>query len=132
MELKDFYFEEKAQVGSRMPIMLPDGTDSGEWLNVVSPEADIAIKAGRAFLFSYQAKVEELEPLKDDKTKYAVLMNDACEEFNRHLALAVVNGWSFSEPFSREALEGLLSQYRALGNMVAEFQANQRKELDAK
>lgn len=29
MKLSDFYFEEKAQIGNRMPILLPDGTDSG-------------------------------------------------------------------------------------------------------
>ncbi len=132
MELRDFYFEEKAQIGEHMPIMLPDGSDSGEWLNVISPSADAAVKAGRAFLFAYQAKVAELEPLKEDKTKYAVLMNDACNELNKQMALEIVNGWSFSEPFSKDGLRDLLGQYQALGNMVAEFQSNQRQALQEK
>lgn len=139
MELRDFYFEEKAQVGSRMPILLPDGTDSGEWLNVVSPSADSAVKAGRAFLFAYQEKVAELESIKEEKTKYAVLMNDACSELNRQLALEIVNGWSFISketgeptPFTREAFSELLNQYKALGNMIADFQSKQRSELQEK
>lgn len=132
MNLKDFYFEEKAQIGEHMPIMLPNGSDSGEWLNVISPSADAAVKAGRAFLFEYQAKAAELEPFKEDKTKYAVLMNDACGELNQQMALEIVNGWSFSEPFSKDALLALLNQYLALGNMVADFHAKQRQSLQEK
>lgn len=130
MNLKDFYFEEKAQVGEHMPILLPDGSESGEWLNVIYPTADASVKAGRAFLFAYQAKTAELKPLeKTDKTKYAVLMNDACNDLNRQLAAEIVNGWSFNEPFTKEAFLELLNQYQALGNMVAEFQSRQRKLL---
>jgi hypothetical protein len=132
MELRDFYFEDKAQVGEHMPILLPDGSDSGEWLNVISPSADAAVKAGRAFLFAYQAKAEELEQYKEDKTKYAVLMGDACTDLNRQLAVEIVNGWSFTEPFTKEGFQELLSQYSALGNMVADFQSKQRRILQEK
>lgn len=132
MELKDFYFEDKAMIGERMPIRLPDGTDSGEWLNVISPTADVAMRAGRDFMFAYQAKVAELEPLKEDKTKYAILLNDFCNDINRQMAASIVNGWSFSEPFTREAFMQLLTQYSSLGNMVAEFQADQRKKMQEK
>lgn len=132
MELKDFYFEDKAAVGEHMAITMPSGEDSGEWLNIVAPTADVAVKAGRAFLFAYQAKIEELEPLKEDKTKYAIMMNDVCEELNRQLALEIVNGWSFDEPFTKEGFAELLKQYKALGNMVADFQAKQRASLQEK
>ena len=123
MNLKDFYFQDKAMVGDKMEILLPDGSPSGEWLNVVSPDADVAVKAGLAFLFAYQAKISELEEVKEDKTKYALLLNDAFE---------IVNGWSFDEPFSREAMAELLRQYGALGAMVSNFQAEQRKKLQEK
>lgn len=144
MQLKDFYFEEKAQIGSRMAIPLPDGTDSGEWLNVISSSADAAIKAGRAYLFAYQAKMAELEALKgpeevDSETgytsygvQYALAVNEACTDLNRQLAAEIVNGWSFDEPFTKEGLQELLLQYKALGNIVADFQAKQRKELSEK
>lgn len=49
-----------------MPILLPNGEDSGEWLNVVNPDADAAVKAGRAFIIAYRrglARFEELEKL---------------------------------------------------------------------
>lgn len=132
MNLKDFYFQDKAMVGDKMEILLPDGSPSGEWLNVVSPDADVAVKAGRAFLFAYQAKISELEEVKEDKTKYALLLNDACEDLNRQLALEIVNGWSFDEPFTKEAMAELLRQYSALASMVSNFQAGQRKKLQEK
>lgn len=132
MQLSDFYFESKAVEGTHMPIPLPNGVDSGEWLNVMEPSADVAQKANWAFLFAYQAKIEELEPLKGDKTRYAVTLNEACEELNLQLALEVVNGWSFDEPFSRDALAELFRQYKSLANVVAGYQSERRKALQAK
>lgn len=138
MKLTDFYFEEKALVGSRMAILLPDGTDSGEWLNIVSPESDIAVKAGRAFLFAYRHKVDELAPVEakckesGDFIEYNIAMNDASSDLNKQMAIEIVNGWSFTEEFSKEALSLLLDQYNALGTHIADFHNAQRKALQEK
>lgn len=138
MKLTDFYFEEKALVGSRMAILLPDGTDSGEWLNIVSPESDIAVKAGRAFLFAYRHKVGELAPVEakckesGDFIEYNIAMNDASSDLNKQMAIEIVNGWSFTEEFSKEALTSLLDQYKALGTHIADFHNAQRKALQEK
>lgn len=59
-------------------------------------------------------------------------MNAACADLNRTLAAEVVNGWSFDEPFTKEALTGLLDQYRALGSAVAKFHNDQRNTLQEK
>lgn len=138
MQLSDFFFNDKAEVGTHMPILLPDGTDSGEWLNVIDPEADAAVKAGRAFVFAYRAKTAEMDPLRKkceasgDFTEYNITIDDAAVELNRALAAEIVNGWSFTEEFTREKLQTLLSQYRTLGNQVADFQTARRKQLEAK
>lgn len=138
MNLSDFYFEDKALIGERMPIPLPNGEDSGEWLNVISPEADAAVKAGRAFLFAYNALKQELAPLREkcetsgDFTEYNLRLNDACTDLNRQLAIEVVNGWSLDDPFSKESVSVLMTQYRSLGNAVADFQSSQRKALQEK
>lgn len=138
MQLSDFYFEDKAQIGNRMPIPLPDGTDSGEWLNVISAGADTAVKAGRAFAFKYKAAVESLKSLEakakksKDFTEYNIALGEACEVLNRQLSADIVNGWSFDEPFTKEALVKLLDQYKALGTLVVDFYRTQRDELQAK
>ena len=138
MQLSDFFFKDKAEVGTRMPIMLPDGTDSGEWLNIIDPEADAAVKASRAFVFAYRAATAELEPLRKkceasgDFAEYNISVADAALELNRALACELVNAWSFTEPFNRENLQKLLEQYGALANQVADAHAARRKELEAK
>ena len=99
MKLSDFYFEEKALAGKKMPILLPNGEDSGEWLNVVSPDADVAGKAGRAFIIAYRrglARFEELEKAakkSGDYTEYNLAVNELAEDLNRQLAAEVVNGF---------------------------------------
>ncbi len=143
MKLTDFYFEEKAQVGNRMPILLPEGTDSGEWLNIVSPEADAAVKAGRAFMFAYSSRLNDLEKLKGPEEtgpdgrksyglEYTLALGEMSLELNRQLAAEIINGWSFDEPFIKEGVKTLLQQYLALGNQVADFHFRGRAELDAK
>lgn len=139
MKLTDFYFEDKALIGSRMAILLPDGTDSGEWLNIVSPESDVAVKAGRAFLFAYRHKVNELAPIESkckesgDFIEYNIAMNEASSDLNKQMAIEIVNGWSFTEEeFSKDALTSLLDQYKALGTHIADFHNAQRKALQEK
>lgn len=136
--LKDFFFEDKYTAGCHMPIKLPNGDDSGEWLNVVSPEADVSVKAMRAYLQAYRANAQELEPLKakceesGDFTDYNIALGEACSGLNRELSLRIVNGWSFDEPFSEESLSQLLDQYKALANDIADFHTEQRKKLSEK
>lgn len=138
MELKDFFFADKHAVGTVMPILLPSGEDSGEWLRVIGPACDDGVRAGRDYSRAYSAIKEELAPLdeeckeKNDWTRYNAEMNWRADELNDALALAVVTGWSFDEPFSKDAFETLLKQYKGLGTMVAKHFHESRKSLSEK
>jgi hypothetical protein len=75
MQLKDFYFADRHAVGSRMAIMLPDGTDSGEWLQVRGPDCDESVQAGRAYtaaLRAIDAGLEDIEAECKAKEDYTV------------------------------------------------------------
>lgn len=138
MELKDFFFADKHAAGTVMPILLPSGEDSGEWLRVIGPACDDGVRAGRDFHRAYSAIKEELAPLdaeckeKNDWTRYNAEMNWRADELNDALALAVVTGWSFDEAFSKEAFETLLKQYKGLGTLVAKHFHESRKSLSEK
>lgn len=138
MELKDFFFADKHAAGTVMPILLPSGEDSGEWLRVIGPACDDGVRAGRDFHRAYSAIREELAQLdteckeKNDWTRYNAEMNWRADELNDALALAVVTGWSFDEPFSKDAFETLLKQYKGLGTMVASHFHESRKSLSEK
>lgn len=140
LTLRDFYFADKHEKGSRMAIMLPSGADSGEWLQVMGPDCDASIKAGRAYTSCYRAVMAEPEMValdaeckaKDNWTEYNEIINWRTEELNKQLAAEIVTGWSFDEPFSKEALMELLNQYRGLAEAVAKHHADSRAELSAK
>ena len=138
MELKDFFFADKHATGTIMPIPLPNGEDSGEWLRVIGPACDDGVKAGRDYSRAYTAIREELAPLDakckemNDWSSYNAEMNWKADELNDALAVATVIGWSFDEPFSKDALQKLLSEYKGLGTMVAKHFNDSRKSLSEK
>lgn len=138
MELKDFFFADKHATGTIMPIPLPNGEDSGEWLRVIGPACDDGVKAGRDYSRAYTAIREELAPLDakckemNDWSSYNAEMNWKADELNDTLAVATVIGWSFDEPFSKDALQKLLSEYKGLGTMVAKHFNDSRKSLAEK
>ncbi|ALA45604.1 tail assembly chaperone [Enterobacter phage phiEap-2] len=138
MELKDFFFADKHAAGTVMPIPLPNGEDSGEWLRVIGPACDDGVKAGRDYSRAYTAIREELTPLdaeckaKNDWSSYNAEMNWKADELNDALAVATVIGWSFDEPFSKDALKKLLNEYKGLGTIVAKHFHDSRKSLAEK
>lgn len=138
MQLKDFFFADKHAAGTVMPIPLPNGEDSGEWLRVVGPASDVGVQAGRDYHRAYFAVKEELAPLdaeckeKNDWTRYNAEYNWRADELNDALAVAVVTGWSFDEPFSKDALQKLLNEYKGLGTIVAKHFNDSRKSLSEK
>lgn len=138
MGLKDFFFADKHAAGTIMPIPLPNGEDSGEWLRVIGPACDDGVKAGRDYSRAYTAIREELAPLDakckemNDWSSYNAEMNWKADELNDALAVATVIGWSFDEPFSKDALQKLLSEYKGLGTMVAKHFNDSRKSLAEK
>lgn len=138
MELKDFFFADKHAAGTVMPIPLPNGEDSGEWLRVIGPACDDGVKAGRDYSRAYTAIRGELAPLDakckemNDWSSYNAEMNWKADELNDALAVATVIGWSFDEPFSKDALQKLLNEYKGLGTIVAKHFNDSRKSLAEK
>lgn len=138
MGLKDFFFADKHAAGTVMPIPLPNGEDSGEWLRVAGPASDLGVQAGRDYHRAYFAVKEELAPLdaeckeKNDWTRYNAEYNWKADELNDVLAVAVVTDWSFDEPFSKDALQKLLNEYKGLGTVVAKHFNDSRKSLSEK
>lgn len=138
MNLKDFYFADRHAEGSRMPIMLPNGKDSGEWLQVRGPDCDESIQAGRAYTMAVQALDDSLADIeakckaKEDFSEWNVKRNWGVEPLNKQFAAALVTGWSMDEPFTAEAFSALLDQFRGLAEQVSAHHIKSRDELNAK
>lgn len=138
MQLKDFFFASRHAEGTIMPIPLPSGQDSGEWLRVIGPACDEGVAAGRNYSRAFSAIKEELAPLdekcalKKDWSEYNAEMNWRADELNDVLAEAVVIDWSMDEPFTKEALRNLLKEYKGLSTVVAKHFHDSRKSLSEK
>ena len=62
----------------------------------------------------------------------AIIALSAADELNDALAVAVVTDWPFDEPFSKDALQKLLNEYKGLGTVVAKHFNDSRKSLSEK
>lgn len=139
LSLSDFFYADMNEAGTTMPILLPSGKESGEWLQVRGPDCDESIRAGRAYAAAYRAIQDDLLPLdekckaKNDWSEYNEAINHRMEPLNKDFAIEVVTGWSFDEEeFSTEAFRNLLNQYRGLAEMVSKHHTKSRDKLYAK
>ena len=138
MKLSDFYFADRHAEGTKMPILLPSGEDSGEWLQVVGPDCDQAVIAGRAYTAAVRKVDDDLRPLEkeceaiENYAKYNDQRGYLLEDLNSQLAAEIVTGWSFDDEFSKESLIALLKQYRGLAQAIAAHHVQSREELSAK
>lgn len=138
LKLSDFYFADKHAAGSRMPILLPSGEDSGEWLQVRGPDCDESVKASRAYTRALFAVDDQLAGLKAEAEttknwyEYNVAKEDATRELNIEFICEIVMGWSLDEDFIYVNLYNLLMQFPGLIDQVTRHHAAMREDLSAK
>lgn len=118
MKPSDFFTRSKANEGEKLPLSLPDGTPTDEWLLVRGVDSD-----------------EVREAL--DEHRRTVLANAAIEseaeraEANRSAGLklqcALVMGWSFDADFTSGALEEFFKEAPHLAIEVDNFASNRKR-----
>lgn len=138
LKLSDFYFADKHAAGSRMPILLPSGEDSGEWLQVRGPDCDESVKASRAYtraLFAVDDQLADLKAAAEESKnwyEYNVAKEDNTRGLNIDFISEIVIGWSLDETFDQYNLLNLLMQFPGLIDQVTRHHAAMREELSAK
>lgn len=118
MKPSDFFTRNKANEGERMPLSLPDGTPTDEWLLIRGIDSD-----------EFRAAMDE--------HRRSVLANAAIEdeaeraEKNRQAGLklhcALVADWSFEAEFSPEAVEELFREAPHLAIEADNFASNRKR-----
>jgi hypothetical protein len=118
MKPSDFFTRAKANEGERMPLSLPDGTPTDEWLlirGVDSDEFRLAMDEFRRELLALAAVKDEKD--RAEKTQGAQLKLNA----------ALVSGWSFEAEFSEAALLEFLRESPYIAAEVDRFASDRRR-----
>lgn len=118
MKPSDFFTRNKANEGERMPLSLPDGTPTDEWLLIRGIDSD-----------EFRAALDE--------HRRAVLANAAIEdegeraEKNRlaglNLHCALVMDWSFDAELTQEALQEFFTEAPHIAIEVDSFASNRKR-----
>lgn len=116
MKVTDFYTVPKSEAGIKVPLMKPDGTDSGEHLIVIGPDSKRFAKAvaelnrGLADL-KKSAPSDESGAVADED---AELRDALADELLLDYVEKLIVGWSFEDEFTPQALRALLENSPAI------------------
>jgi len=118
MKPSDFFTRSEANDGKRMPLSLPDGTPTDEWLLIRGVDSD----EFRAALDEHRRAVVENAAI-DDAADRA--------EANRVSALklhcALVAGWSFDAELTQKALQELFTEAPHLAAEADSFASSRQR-----
>lgn len=118
MKPSDFFTRSKANEGEKLPLSLPDGTLTDEWLlirGVDSDEFRDALDEHRRAILANAAIKDETERAEQNRLAGLKL----------HCALVV--DWSFDAEFTQEAIEEFLQEAPHLAVEVDNFASNRKR-----
>ena len=114
--MEDFYTRPTANAGVKMPLITPTGERSEHWLQVLGVDSDAFREANAAA----QRRAVDIAQISDDAERKAVLADE-----QRKLVAALVSGWSFDQPCTRDVVAELFRQAPQIQDAVDKI-ASQR------
>lgn len=118
MKLTDFYTRDRANQGERMPLALPDGTPTDQYLVIRGADSDTV----RAAIDDFRRDLLRLSAV-EDKAERTTGESQA----RIRLTSAMVAGWSFDEPFTDAALAELLREAPYIADQVQRFTEDRQR-----
>lgn len=127
ISLEMFKIKSKAEAGLPMPVLLPDGTDSGHTMTVKGIDSD-TYRHGRAKNSRRMAEILGTEKPGDlDEDEWFNQQNDLKHQADISLLASLVSDWSFPDEFSHEAVLNLLLEAPTIANQVDAFAVNRAR-----
>uniref|UniRef100_A0AB39BYJ3 Tail assembly chaperone n=1 Tax=Pakpunavirus sp. TaxID=2833053 RepID=A0AB39BYJ3_9CAUD len=118
MKPSDFFTRAKANEGERMPLSLPDGTPTDEWLMIRGVDSD----QFRHALDEFRRKSLTAASIKDLEEKA-----EKAEAARLELNAALVIGWSLDAEFTEAALLEFLREAPYVAAEVDRFASDRRR-----
>jgi len=118
MKPSDFFTRAKANEGERMPLSLPDGTPTDEWLQIRGVDSDSFQRA----MDDFRREMLALASLKDEAERA-----EKTEAARLKLNSALVIGWSLEAEFTEAALLEFLREAPYVAAEVDRFASDRRR-----
>lgn len=118
MKPSDFFTRAKANEGERMPLSLPDGTPTDEWLMIRGVDSD----QFRHALDEFRRKSLTAASIKDLEEKA-----EKAEAARLELNAALVSDWSLDAEFTEAALLEFLRESPYIAAEVDRFASDRRR-----
>lgn len=118
MKPSDFYTVPKSESGIQVPIPLPQGGDSTEWVRVIGLDSLAFAQASS----DLNKALAEAKAITDERER---------DEFSnrkwRDYVSKLIVGWSFDEPFTPEAVDEFIKNAPRVGQYVQEVATDVRR-----
>jgi len=128
-----FFTRGGSNTGVRVPIRLPNGDESDEWLNVLGIDSD---QWREAYAEAKRAAITIATLGKDENGKEAPEARDvrrkALREEELKLDASLVSGWSFQEECTRETVIELLREAPYLVQIIDNVSSDRARFLGVK
>jgi hypothetical protein len=122
-----FLTKSKAEKGLEMPVIMPDGEDSGATITVRGIDSD-TYRHGRAWRSRRSAEILALKkPEETPEEEWLNHLNDLNHEADIDLLATLVVTWSFPDEFTPEAVKTLLMESPFIANQVDAFACNRAR-----
>lgn len=109
MKLSDLYTRDRANAGRRIPLIRPDGRDTGEWLLILHPDSD-AFRRKKSDILSAAAMLRDVP---DDERRRLY------DRAQLELMASLIAGWSLDDEFSEKSAIELLENAPYLTDVIA-------------
>lgn len=114
----DFFTRTKANEGVKMPLSLPDGTPTDEYLIIRGVDSDVYRKANDKRM----RRAIEISKIEDDEEREAAL-----KELTTETLVSLVAGWSFEEECTPEAVRELLYEAPHIADAIDVFAVDRKR-----
>ena len=107
--IDNFFTQSLNAAGSKLPLTLPDGTETGEYLVVMGYHADEAVECREAGRLASEQLDHDLKDFDEGSKEYVNLQEYGLTEIHTSLARELVFDWSFGD-FDQDTLDRLLAE----------------------
>ena len=117
--LADFFTLPALEAGKKLPLTLPDGTETEHYLIVIGADAPAARR--RLLELGREGRDRDESKMSDDEVYDINTVNTI------KYRSSLVTGWSFDTPFSKEAVSELLAQNPGLSQEIELLASNRSR-----